>query len=79
MRHRTPATRRKALAEHLGDGANLRFRGDSRKVWNRRTLVVAARSGEGPFTHPLQTSSIVQGEAAARRAHDLRPVQATEG
>ena len=33
---------------------------------NRRNLVVAARSGEGPFTHPLQTSSIAQGEAAAR-------------
>jgi hypothetical protein len=32
----------------------------------RRNLVVAARSGEGPFTHPLQTSSIVQCEAAAR-------------
>jgi hypothetical protein len=36
------------------------------KVRIRRNLVVAARSGEGPFTHPLQTSSIVQCEAAAR-------------
>jgi len=33
---------------------------------NRRIFLVAARSGEGPFTHPLQTSSIVQCEAAAR-------------
>ena len=30
------------------------------------TLSFAARSGEGPFTHPLQTTSIVQCEAAAR-------------
>ena len=29
------------------------------------TLSFAARSGEGPFTHPLQTTSIVQCEAAA--------------
>ena len=33
---------------------------------NRRNLVVGARSGESRFTHPLQTSSIVQCEAAAR-------------
>ena len=37
-----------------------------RHISTLRNLVVAPRSGEGPFTHPLQTSSIVQCEAAAR-------------
>ena len=33
--------------------------GDGRP-YRERVLVVATRSGEGPFTHPLQTSIIVQ-------------------
>ena len=37
-----------------------------RHISTLRISPVAARSGEGPFTHPLQTSSIVQCEAAAR-------------
>ena len=34
------------------------FRGEDRKVRNRRYLAVAARSSEGPFTYPLQTLTI---------------------
>jgi hypothetical protein len=41
------------------------FLQDGSKSGFRRNLVVTARSGERPFTHLLQTSSIVQGEAAA--------------
>jgi hypothetical protein len=42
--------------------ANGRLRRERRL---RRVLVVATRSGEGPFTHPLQTSIIVQRKPVA--------------
>jgi hypothetical protein len=36
-------------------GRTYSFRGEAGNVWNRRYLVVAARSGEGPFTDPSLT------------------------
>jgi len=44
-------------AERPERGRTSPFRGEDRKVRNRRYLVVAARSGEGPFTDPLWTHS----------------------
>jgi hypothetical protein len=38
------------------------FRGGGGKVCNRRNLVVAARTGEGPFTHPFADARTCVGE-----------------
>jgi hypothetical protein len=34
----------------VSNGSNLPLPGEGGKVWNRRNLAVALRSGEGPFT-----------------------------
>jgi hypothetical protein len=50
-----PARRPLQTRYFHGLGRTSPFRREGGKVWNRRYLAVAARSGEGPFTYRLQT------------------------
>ena len=53
-------------------GRTSAFRGESGKVWDRRYLALAVRSGEGPCTYPLRTETVQSLPTVTRRPRATR-------